>query len=320
MNLKSKRKNTFRKGGIFTMITFFIALQSSIAQSPSDALMMQKSEICIAALYQHDTWHQYWEGKLLRENLNIGTLTRKTVMPMLAYGLSERLNVFASLPYISTAASGGQLAGVSGWQDLGIFAKYKFYDAHAIQLFASAGYSFPVTNYLSDYMPLNLGLSTDEISIRCIAKYETKSKIYLRASGAYVHRTTTEAERDYYYYDNNSYYTTTMDVPSVITVDGAIGAWLFEKQFQLEVNAVVQNGLSGDDIRRQNSPQPTNKMNTTNVGAYLRYFPTFLSGWSIIGNYAQVLEGRNVGKSQILSCGITYQFQTKSSTSKTSNP
>ena len=315
----NKSKASFRKGGIFAMFTFFISLHVSIAQSPSDALMMQKNEICLAAIYQHDTWHQYWEGTLLRENLNIGTLTRKTAMPMVAYGLSERLNAFISLPFVATTASGGQMAGVSGWQDLGIFAKYKFYDTKAFQLFGSAGYSFPVTNYLSDYMPLNLGLSTDEISMRCIAKYELASKVYMRVSGAYIYRSTTEAERDYYYYDNTSYYTNTMDVPSVITADGAIGAWLFDSQIQLEVNAAIQNGLSGDDIRRQNTPQPTNKMNNTNVGAYIRYLPTFLKGWSIIGNYAQVIEGRNVGKSQIYSCGITYQFQTKSSISKPSN-
>jgi hypothetical protein len=284
------------------------------AQTPSDALMMKKSELCIAALYQHDTWDQYWEGTLLRENLNIGTLTRTNIMPMIAYGISDRLNVILSLPYVSTSASGGQMAGVSGFQDISIFAKYKIVNleknSSSFQSFGTVGYGLPVTSYLSDYMPLNLGLGTNELSARVIMKYEHKSGLYLRGSFAYLYRTTTEAERDYYYADKGIY-TSTMDVPNTTTVDGALGAWLFDRSIQFEVGAVKNTAQSGDDIRRQNAPQPTNKMNMSNINAYLRFFPKFFKGFTIIAGYTQILEGRNIGKSTILTGGLTYQFYTK---------
>ncbi len=298
-------------------MTIFVALATlskTEAQTPSDALMMKKSELCIAALYQHDTWDHYWEGTLLRENLNIGTLTRTNVMPMIAYGITERLNVILSLPYVSTSASGGQMAGVSGFQDFSIFAKYKILNLEktsgSFQTFGTVGYSLPATSYLSDYMPLNLGLGTNELSARVIMKYEHNSGLYLRGSFAYLYRTTTETERDYYYADKGIY-SSTMDVPSTTTVDGALGAWLFDRSIQLEVGAVKNTAQSGDDIRRQNAPQPTNKMNMSNVNAYLRFFPKFFSGFSIIAGYTQVLEGRNIGKSTILTGGLTYQFSTK---------
>jgi len=299
----------------FIALTLLVCTGSVLkAQTPSDALMMKKSELCIAALYQHDTWDQYWEGTLLRENLNIGTLTRTNIMPMIAYGISDRLNVILSLPYVSTSASGGQMAGVSGFQDISIFAKYKIVNleknSSSFQTFGTVGYSLPVTSYLSDYMPLNLGLGTNELSARVIMKYEHKSGLYLRGSFAYLYRTTTEAERDYYYADKGIY-TSTMDVPNTTTVDGALGAWLFDRSIQFEVGAVKNTAQSGDDIRRQNAPQPTNKMNMSHVNVYLRFFPNFFKGFTIITGYTQVLEGRNIGKSNILTGGLTYQFQTK---------
>lgn len=93
--------------------------------------------------------------------------------------------------------------------------------------FISGGFSLPVSPYLSDYMPFSLGLRTQEFSLRGIIKYEHKSGIYLRGSYAYLHRTTTEAERDYYYADG-SHYTTTMDVPSASTAELTIGCWFLK--------------------------------------------------------------------------------------------
>lgn len=293
------------------MLSAFLQVAVLKAQTPSDALMMDKNELCIAVLYQHDTWDKYWEGTLLRDNQNIGVLTRNTVMPMLAYGVTNRLNFIMSLPYVSTEASGGQMIGASGIQDFGIFVKFKAYEylkeKGTLSVFVTGGFSLPASSYLSDYLPFSLGLGAQEYSIRPIIKYEHKSGLYLRGSFAYLHRTTTEAERDYYYAEKGIY-TTTMDVPSATNAELALGSWLFGRSLQLEVSAIIQTSLSGDDIRRQNQAQPTNKMNFTSTNAKLRYFPSIIKGLSITGGYSQFIEGRNIGKSTIITGGVTYQF------------
>lgn len=286
------------------------------SQTPSDALTMKKNELCIAIIYQHDTWDMYWEGTKFRENQNIGTLTRKTILPMVAYGLTDKLNLIVSLPYVSTDASGGQMRGVSGLQDFSIFAKYKIYDSSeessGLSAFVTGGFGLPASSYLSDYMPFSLGLGTQEYSIRGIVKYEHNTGIYIRGSYAYLYRTTTEAERDYYYADG-SYYTTTMDVPNATTGEIALGGWLLNRSLQLEATAGNQTSLSGDDIRTQNAGQPTNKMDMTIAGFKIRYFTPVLSGLSILGGYSKILDGRNVGDSEIISAGLTYQFHVKKS-------
>jgi hypothetical protein len=284
------------------------------AQTPADALLMQKNEICIAFQYQHDTWDRYWEGTLLRDNQNIGTLTRQAAVPMFAYGLGSRLNVFGMLPHISTRPSGGQMAGVSGWQDLGLFAKYKLLDRKVgkgdVQAFFASGFSLPVSNYLSDYLPFSLGLGTLELTFRGIIKYELPIGIYARAGYAYLHRTTTEAERNYYFTDKG-HYSAVMDVPGATNAELAFGAWLIKRSVQVEAAGIQQICLTGDDIRRQNMPQPTNKMDFTGVSGRLRYFPSFVKGLSIMGGYTQMLQGRNVGKSTVISGGLTWQFFVK---------
>lgn len=86
----------------------------ALAQTTQDGLMMPKGEICVAVLYEHASWDRYWEGTYLRNNANMGTFSRQSLSPMLVAGLGEHLNVFLNLPYVETAASGGQLAGVAG--------------------------------------------------------------------------------------------------------------------------------------------------------------------------------------------------------------
>ena len=64
-----------------TVLTF---VGSLLAQTPSDAIMMKKREICFALIYDDGAWDEYWEGPTLRTNANVGTLSRKTLTTMFA--------------------------------------------------------------------------------------------------------------------------------------------------------------------------------------------------------------------------------------------
>ncbi len=282
------------------------------AQTPTDALMMGDGEVCIAVQYQQDTWDRYWEGTRLRDNANIGTLTRRTATQLSAFGWGSRLNLFAMVHHVTTEPSGGQMAGASGWQDLGLYAKYKLLARRAgrgeLQAFLVGGGSTPVGSYLSDYMPMNLGLGTLELTVRGVVKYELPRGSYGRVGYAYLHRGTTTAERDYYYTDRGIY-SRTMDVPDALQAEWVVGSWLFRRSVQAEVGGIRQTSLSGDDIRRQNAPQPTNKADMTGLVARLRYFPAGWQGFSFLAGYQGVLDGRNVGRSTVLSGAVTWQFR-----------
>ncbi len=296
------------------MLVLFIYNTSALAQTTFDGIMMKKREICFAISFDQGNWDQYWEGTNLITNENIGKFTRSTYMPMIAYGITDKLNFLVSTPYVSTKSNGGQLAGVKGFQDVNVALKYevikKDFGKHRVSALTVAQFGTPMSNYLSDYMPYSLGLGTQELTGRIIGQYEFNSVIYLRTSAAYLWRGQTEAERPYYY-NNGSYYTTFMDVPNAVNYQATLGGWLLKHSLRLEATYNMLNCVAGDDIRRWNMPQPTNKMEVTQAGFFAQYYFKFIEpikGLSFTASYNQVLNGRNVGKATNAALGMTYQF------------
>jgi len=287
------------------------------AQTPSDEILMKKYELCVAVAYDHGTWDKYWEGTYLRGNENIGTFTRQTIAPMIAAGITDKLNILIATPYVKTESTGGQLAGVDGFQDLSIALKYEIYKKALgkgnLSLLGTAAYATPMSNYLSDYLPYSIGLGTNEFTLRGILHYQLGMGMYVRAAGAYLWRGQTRAERDYYY-NNGSYYTTWMDVPNAVNYNATIGSWLFDYALRVEATYMVMNATSGDDIRAYNMPQPTNKMEMSSVGGFAQYyFKKGIKGLGVLAYYSQVIDGRNMGKSTNIGVGATYQFKVKDS-------
>jgi len=282
------------------------------AQTQTDGIMMPKGDVCIALMADRGSWDQYWEGPSLIRNGNIGTFKRASILPMIAYGISDRILILAQLPYVTTSSTGGQLAGVSGLQDIGLAIKGNLYSRDiakgTLHIFGTTEYARPVTNYLSDYQPYSLGLGTNQITARGIIHYRWDTGLYLRGMGAYIWRTYTKVERDYYYKDG-SYYSEWMDVPNAINGQAVAGYYFFEDMLQLELHYTLLHATDGDDIRQWNPAQPTNRMNMDVLGGMLRFYaPGKLGGLSVIGGYQYTVSGRNMGQFSTLFGGITYQF------------
>ena len=110
-------------------ILFALALVASLpvalrAQTIQDGVMLSKGQLFTGGLYARESWDQYWEGPLKRENENIGTITTQANIWYANYGLTNRLNVIGAVPYVWTQASQGVLHGIDGFQDLTLAAKY----------------------------------------------------------------------------------------------------------------------------------------------------------------------------------------------------
>lgn len=289
-------------------------IQQVPAQTPADAIMMEKGEICLAILYDHGYWEQYWEGALLRRNGNMGTLIRQTVSPMAAVGLANKLNLIVMTPYVKTRSSepnGGQLAGVQGFQDLGLFLKAEVVNREIgkgkLTFHPTLGFSTPMSNYLSDYMPYSLGFGANEFSARGILQYQLHKGLYVRGSVAHLWRGYTEAERDYYY-SNGSYYTAWMNVPNAWNYQATIGMWLLDNSLRLETSFNGLKCTSGDDIRAYNAPQPTNKVEVDQLSFFGQYYFQKNKGLGVLASYTQMFNGRNMGKFSNIGFGLTYQF------------
>ncbi len=172
---------------------------------------------------------------------------------------------------------------------------------------ATAGFSTPLINYLSDYRPYSIGAGAPELSLRAIGQYQWANGFYFRVSLAYLWRGYTEAERDYHYNDG-SYYTAWMDVHSAWTYEGVLGKWLFDSSLKVELGYFSLGSTSGDDIRPYNAAQPTNRTESDRVGLSAQYFLKSIKGLGILVYHNRVVDGRNVPKMANTGIGINYQF------------
>jgi len=69
--------------------------------------------------------------------------------------------------------------------------------------------------------------------------------------------------------------------------------------------------LGGFDITRNNMPFPSNKMNNTTVGAFVKYTIKQYTNLSILGSANFTVAGRNMGQANTYSAGVFYAFYFK---------
>src|SRR5260370_1638646 len=160
------------------------------AQTIEDGLMIPGRTLFTGFLYSHDKWDHYWEGTLKRVNGNIGAITTRTSTWTANFGVTNRLNVIANIPYVFTDASQGVLKGQNGWQDITLAAKYRIITRPvtklgALSVIGVAFGGFPLTDYLPDFQPLSIRLGSCSVYVRHSAHYNTPAHFTLIANASY---------------------------------------------------------------------------------------------------------------------------------------
>lgn len=280
------------------------------AQTATDGLMMPKNDFCTGFMGTYDKWTEYWEGTLKRENGNIGSISTTSVMWFGNYGVTDKLNVMASVPFVRTKASAGTMHGMSGIQDLMLTAKYRLVqqamDSNKLRVFAVASAGIPLTDYTPDFLPLSIGLHSKQATGRVIVNYYTRWKFYANASVGYTFRSNVELDRPSYYTDGQIYFTNQVDMPNVLDFTASIG--YINKGLETKLTYMQQNTQGGGDIRRQDMPFVSNRMNYSKAELLLMYYLPKPKYFALRGSYTYTLAGRNVGQSSTIMGGILYTF------------
>ena len=278
------------------------------AQMPNDGLMMSKHDLCTVLQYSDSRWDHYWQGETFRSNSNLGTVSNQNVMLMSAYGITDRINLLFALPWVRTDASDSYLSGQSGIQDLSLWLKWKAlqwrFGKNELSLQTTGGVSSPLTNYPADFLPLSIGFHARTASLRAIAHYYTGFGLYATVQAGHTWRSNVELDRDSYLYHNDQVESNKAITPNVFDATFRLG--FLKPKFQAEVWADRMTGLSGDDIRYNDAPGLTNKMQAYSAGIWGKFW--FTKKIAVSAGIAQVLDGRNVGKSQTWNAGIFYLF------------
>jgi hypothetical protein len=304
----------------FIIAFFLLAPLLGTAQTDIDAIMMEKNAFCVGPMYSHTSWKNYWEGTLKRDNENLGTVTTNMFGLMGNYGLTRKINLLFSAPYVKTKASAGTLHGMKGIQDLSLFVKWRPYQKKLgggrLSLFGIAGISFPLSDYTPDFLPLSIGLHSKTAMARVMGDFQ-KGNLFVTGSATYVYRDNIEIDR-------TSYYTTELHLTNEVEMpDGA--NFNFRAGFRnhrLIAEAVVNNWttLGGFDITRNNMPFPSNKMNATTVGVNIKYVIPSLPQLSIVAGGNTTVAGRNVGQATTIYGSFFYVLDLSHKTKSSAQP
>jgi hypothetical protein len=295
---------------ITLLFYLFIAVfcSSVKAQTPNDGLMMARHNWCSMLQYSHSSWNEYWEGTDRRVNANIGTVSTQSVMLMTNYGISDRLNVLAAVPYIRTDSDVSYLNGQSGVQDLSVWVKFQplehYFSTSVFRLQVTGGLSTPVSKYVPDFQPFSIGLQSKTASLRAILHYKMDKGWYATAQAGHTWRSNAICDRDAFLYHNELIYSNEAPVPNMVDATGRLG--FITDKIQAEVNYEYFTGLTGDDIRYNDAPFVTNKMQASSVGAFVKYH---FGPLALQAGASQVFSGRNVGRSTTYSGAVFYIFQ-----------
>ncbi|MBX7125886.1 MAG: transporter [Cyclobacteriaceae bacterium] len=304
---------------LYITLFFFGSVSWLQAQTLTDGWMMKPKTFCTGFMFGHDQWKNYWEGSLRRSNDNIGKLTTQSVMYAGTLGVTEKLNIIAMLPYIWTNASQGTLHGQQGIQDLTLGAKYRVahweLGAGSLKAFGVLALSTPLTNYTPDFLPLSIGLQTKRVSWRGTLNYQLGNGWQVNATGAYTWRSNATLDRPSYYTDGQSITSSEVWMPNVI--DYAVTVAYVKGSMQSYLSYLQQNTLGGGDIRRQDMPFVSNRMNYSKVEVLVMNYLPWPKGLAVRASAAYTVAGRNVGQSYTLMGGLMYTIQFKSNTDNT---
>jgi hypothetical protein len=281
------------------------------AQALDDAIFMRRNLLCTGFLYTHDRWDQYWEGTLKRGNENIGTITTRSVSWMGTYGITDRLNAVAMLPYVWTDASQGVLHGMKGVQDVSFGLKYNVLDTPFTGrgslrtiLVASAG--APVSDYTPDFLPMSIGSASRRVSARATSSFQAKKGWFLGGTAAYTWRGNVTLDRGAYFTDGRLHHSNEVSMPDVF--EFAVRTGWDKGRLYVPLSFTQQSTLGGGDIRRQDMPFVSNKMNFSRLDATALYYFKEPTGFGVKLGASYTLAGRNVGQSTTLNAGVMYVF------------
>jgi hypothetical protein len=280
------------------------------AQSVDDGVMLAKGGAVISDIYTHESWTDYWEGTLKRDNGNIGTLTTRSNAVSGAYGITDRLNILAVVPHVRNEASQGVLHRMTGFQDLALAVKYRLLEGKiapgTLRLFAVASTGMPMTNYTPDFYPLSIGSGSLRATARGTVSLDRGNGWFVNGSTGYTVRADVQLDRPYYFTNNELTFSDMVDLPNVLDYTAAVGYGRAGVMAAFGLNQ--QWTLGGGDIRRQDMPFVSNRMNFARINAMVMAPIPKVDSVSLQFAYGYVVKGRNVGQSKSFSGGVVYRL------------
>jgi hypothetical protein len=295
-----------------TFAVFAVAISlcaPAAAQTIDDGILMTAHSLQAGGIYSRDSWDEYWEGTRKRVNGNIGTITTESVTWVATYGLTDRITLVGSAPYVWTNPSQGVLQGQHGLQDLTIGGKYSFLEGSsarrgALRAIVAVSGGLPLGDYTADFAPLSIGTQSRRLSGRLTLNYQMARDLYVNGSTSYTRRFAVTLDRPYYYTEGRLFFSDTVPMPDV--ADFVVSVGYLKHDLNTNVAFSQQTTKGGGDIRRQDMPFVSNRANSSRVGGMAMYPVPKLRTVAFYLSGGYTVSGRNIGQAGMFAAGLLY--------------
>lgn len=289
------------------LLFFAIAIANNLnAQGLLDGFAPKKNELSVTVSYTNSTFDEFYVGK---EKIDVPVheeISQDIISLYAKYGITDRLSVVFSVPYISADNESGlpdpvnQENSVSGVQDISAALKYNAASfkikGNKVDLITGLAVNVPTNDYEPNGI-LSLGSGALAIDVTAGYHYQTKSGFFSTVLASYSFRDDA---------DNNLQPGGDFGVPNAFLLNSKIG---YASDFiYVEAWASLQNSEEGVDIGAPNFTDnfPETNVDYTKIG--LTLYKNIIPQIGLSLGYGKVIDGRNVGASTTYSAGLTYCF------------
>jgi hypothetical protein len=161
-----------------------------------------------------------------------------------------------------------------------------------------------MSNYTPDFYPLSIGTAGGRTAARLTLDFQPTPGWFVTGSSAYTFCSNVRLDRNSYYTDGKLYMTNEVAMPNVL--ENSVSTGYRRGRWQLPITLVNQHTLGGGDIRRQDMPFVSNRMDYTRVDGVLVYSLNVPKNLAFRVGAGHVLRGRNVGQSTTFTSGLFY--------------
>jgi len=226
--------------------------------------------------------------------------------------VTNRVTILGSAPFVWTRPSQGVLQGQHGMQDMTVGGKYSFLERSsprygALRAIVALSGAFPLSDYTPDFAPLSIGTQSQRLTPRLTLNYQTDTGIYLNGTTSYTRRADVTLDRPYYFTDNQFFLTNKVEMPDL--ADYTVSVGYLKHDLNAFAGYTQQTTRGGGDIRRQDMPFVSNRVNFSAVRAMAMYPVPKINAVAFKFEFAHILDGRNVGQSTTYAFGVLYSHK-----------
>lgn len=263
---------------------------SAAAQDIMDSFTRGAGNTDIAITVTSESYDQMWMGSQeMPLPAELGKISTTSINIFAAHGITDDIDLVASLPYVSATADGNGNGppDQSDFQDGTLLLKWRPWHAAlgesaSFDLATGLGITGPLADYVAD-APVAVGHRSTNVELRGVGRFSLQS-------GPFAALTLGYSRRD-------------GDVPDVALSGVSLG--YAANNIFAEAWLLNQNGQDGTDIGEGSFP--SNRINFMRAGIKGAYSVTDWLALSV--NAWTTLDGRNVGKATAFGGGVIFRLQ-----------